>query len=158
MQEIWKDIEGYTGLYQVSNYGNVKSLSKFVFVSNPKFTGYRHTKEKILKPGKNGLGYQLVVLRKDNKNYQMYVHRLVAQAFIPNPDNLPEVNHKDENKCNNSVDNLEWCTHIYNSNHGTVNLRRRNKHLGFRHSEKTKKHISEIKKEWWKNHKIVKIH
>lgn len=155
--EEWKDIKWYEGLYQVSNLGRVKSLPKDVFVSNPTFTGYRHTKEKILKPSKNGAGYQVVILCNNNKKYQVYVHRLVAQAFIPNPNNLPEVNHKDENPLNNIVDNLEWCTHKYNGNYGTVNMRKRNKQLGFKHSEKTKQHISEIKKEWWKTHRIVSI-
>lgn len=155
--EEWKNIDGYEGLYQISNLGRIKSLSRCVFVSNPKFTGYRHTKEKILKSGKGKNGYFSVILRKDNTNHQKYVHRLVAQAFIPNPDNLPEVNHKDENSENNHVDNLEWCNHRYNSNFGTVNSRKGNCLNNFKHSEKTKRHISEIKKEWWKTHKIVSV-
>lgn len=74
---------------------------------------------KILKPADNGTGYKIVILRKGNKSYARTVHRLVAEAFIENPDNLPEVNHKDENKANNSAENLEWCSHRYNNKYGT---------------------------------------
>ena len=108
MSEIWKDIQGYEGLYQVSNLGRVKSLN------------YNKTsKSKILSPGKNKTRYLSVCLFKNKKGKVFYVHRLVAQAFIDNPNNYPEVNHKDENPSNNHVNNLEWCTHKYNSNYGT---------------------------------------
>ena len=106
--EKWRPIEGYEGLYEVSNYGDVKSMD------------YNHTgKEKILRTQINR-GYVQVALTTNNKQKRFYVHRLVAQAFIPNPDNLPQVNHKDEVKTNNSVDNLEWCTVKYNNNYGTA--------------------------------------
>ena len=102
-EEIWKDIEGFEGYYQVSNMGRVKSLN------------YRRTgKEKILKGYDNGYGYLRVMLSKEGKNKQYRINRLVAQAFIENPDNLPEVNHKDKVRTNNCVDNLEWCTTQYN--------------------------------------------
>lgn len=112
MIEIWKDIEGYEGLYQVSNLGNVKSLN------------YRCTNiEKNLKQGLRPKGYPFVRLTK-NKIEKLYsIHRLVANAFIPNPDNLPCVNHKDENPLNNNVENLEWCTQQYNCLYGTRNKR-----------------------------------
>lgn len=109
-EEIWKDIEGYEGYYMVSNLGNVKSL-------NYKGTG----KEGILKPKKDRYGYLQVGLSKDNEKKFYTVHRLVAQAFLDNSDNLPEVNHKDENKQNNHADNLEFCTSKYNANYGTRN-------------------------------------
>lgn len=112
MEEIWKDIEGYEGLYQVSNLGRVKSL-------NYKRSG----KEGILTPTPIYGGYMHINLYKNGKPKPYLIHRLVAQSFIPNPNNLPEVNHKDENKENNSVDNLEWCTSKYNANHGTRNKR-----------------------------------
>ena len=112
MIEIWKDIKGYEGLYQVSNFGNVMSLNY-----------YRSGKPKLLKPGKTKNGYLLVTLYKNRKRKSYKVHRLVAEHFIPNPDNLPEINHKDENKQNNSVDNLEYCTHEDNINYGTRNER-----------------------------------
>ena len=102
-KEIWKDIEGFEGLYQVSNMGNVKSLN------------YNHTgKERIMKPQKSSNGYLQVKLWKDGKAKRYLVHRLVANAFLDNSDNLPEVNHKDENKENNHVDNLEFCSRSYN--------------------------------------------
>lgn len=103
--EEWKDIEGYEGLYQVSNYGRVKSL----------WFG----REKILKGGKNARGYLVVGLWKDGKRVMKKVHRLVAEAFLENPQNLLEVNHKDEDKTNNSVSNLEFCDRKYNNNYGT---------------------------------------
>lgn len=108
MQEIWKDIKGYEGLYQVSNLGRIKSLN---------FRG--NNKEGLLKPCKNSDGYLNVRLYKDGNGKTLKVHRFVAEAFLSNPDNLPQVNHKDEDKTNNCVDNLEWCDIKYNCNYGT---------------------------------------
>jgi hypothetical protein len=105
--EIWKTISDYPN-YMVSSLGRVKSL-------NYKRTG----KEEILKPCVDSIGYCNVGLCKDNKQKKIYIHRLVAQAFIPNPDNLSQVNHKDENKQNNCVDNLEFCDATYNNTYGT---------------------------------------
>lgn len=102
MEEVWRDIKGYEGAYQVSNFGNVRSLN------------FMRRKEVRELAKKNMRGYPYVILYKDTKIQRKRIHRLVAEAFIPNPDNLPEVNHKDENKANNRVDNLEWCTHKYN--------------------------------------------
>ena len=117
--EEWKSIPGYEGLYEVSSYGRVKSLEKYRYNNGRK----QLLKEKILKPH-NTKGYFMICLYK-NKTYKSYqIHRLVAQVFIPNPDNLPEVNHKDENPGNNNVENLEWCTHQYNSNYNDVQKRR----------------------------------
>lgn len=107
--EEWKDIEGYEGLYQISNQGRVKSL--------------KFGREKIRKSIKQKSGYFLVQLHDNGKREHKLVHRLVAQAFIPNPQKLPEVNHKDEDKSNNSVENLEWCDRKYNANYGTVTIR-----------------------------------
>lgn len=106
--EIWKDIKGYEGLYQVSNLGRVKSLK----VSKIK-------SERIRKSYQQSSGYISIVLCKNGKAVNHKVHRLVASAFIDNPNNLPEINHKDENKANNKVDNLEWCDSSYNKNYGT---------------------------------------
>ena len=108
--EKWKDVRDYEGLYQVSTYGRVKSLA--------------NDKEKILKPVKNTRGYVQVNLYKDEKMKHMLIHRLVAIAFIPNTKNYEQINHKDENKINNHVDNLEWCDAKYNCNYGT-GIRRR---------------------------------
>ncbi|MCR5524688.1 MAG: HNH endonuclease [Lactobacillus sp.] len=99
-KEIWKDIQGYEGLYQISDFGRVKSLYK---------------QSMILKPQINNRGYYFVMLYKNGKYHHALVHRLVATAFIPNKDNLTQVNHKDEDKSNNSVSNLEWCTNLYNN-------------------------------------------
>ena len=110
--EQWKDIEGYEGLYQVSNLGNVRSL---------KFSG--GNKVKLLKQNTTKEGYKRVGLCKNGKRKDYRIHRLVAMTFIPNPDNLPIINHKDEDKTNNNVKNLEWCTYEYNNNYGTRNER-----------------------------------
>ena len=117
MNEIWKDVKGYEGLYQVSNLGNVKSLKRVV---PHKMTGSRTIPEKILKLISDGSGYLYVSLSKDGKKKNPKVHRLVAESFIPNPDNLPQVNHIDEDKSNNRVDNLEWVTSLDNLNHSNV--------------------------------------
>ena len=132
MDEVWKDIEGYEGLYQVSNTGQVRSLN------------YLHTGEvKPLKQGTDGNGYKRVSLYKDGKSKTCRVHRLVAMAFILNPNNYKEVNHKDENPSNNNVNNLEWCTNEYNVNYGTRTKRASESLKGKPHSEETKKKISE---------------
>lgn len=113
--EIWKDIQGYEGLYKVSSYGRVYAYSK------PKYNGvtYYNHEGRFLKIADNGVGYKFVnLLGKDGKYKKFYVHRLVASAFIPNPNNLPQVNHKDERPENNNVENLEWCTQKYNNNYG----------------------------------------
>lgn len=115
MKEIWKDIKDYEGYYQVSNLGNVRSIGRMIDRRNSQ--NY-FLSSKLLKQFDNGCGYKTVCISKSSKPKKMYVHRLVAEAFLINPDNLPEVNHKDENKANNSVDNLEWCTPKYNKNYG----------------------------------------
>ena len=109
MNEEWRDIEGYEGLYQVSNLGRVRSLN---------CRGHKGCIG-ILTPRLDGKGYEMVALYKEGKARNTKVHRLVAQAFIPNPNNYPQVNHKDENKINNNVSNLEWCTVLYNNCYGT---------------------------------------
>ena len=144
MQEIWKDIEGYEGLYQVSNKGRVKSLSRLVVrVGKPNYI----TKEKILKCSElKGTGYPVVSLGSNNNFKSMLVHRLVAQAFIPNPDNLPCVNHKDETRNNNDVRNLEWCTQKYNCNYGTARQRNSLHNKGKKLSQETKDKMSASRK------------
>lgn len=112
--EIWKDIPGYAGLYQVSNSGRVKSFKN----------QYGHG-VRILNGEKTKSGYIQVSLNK--KRYK--IHRLVALAFIPNPDGLPQINHKNEIKTDNRAENLEWCTGKYNVNYGTA-IERRSKKRG----------------------------
>ena len=108
MKEIWRDIKGYEGIYQVSNYGRVKKL-----------VCKGSTKEKIRKTSKDKYGYDQIVLSKNSKSTTYKIHRLVAIIFIENPNNYPCINHKDENKTNNYVENLEWCTVSYNNSYGS---------------------------------------
>lgn len=115
MEEIWKDIKGFEGCYQVSNFGRVKSFHRWKRASCPK--------EYILKNSLANNGYCQVTLYNGDKRQKHLVHRLVADAFIPNPDNLPHINHKDENPENNHADNLEWCTPLYNNCYGTAKFR-----------------------------------
>lgn len=123
MLEVWKDIAGYEGLYQVSNLGNVRSIKRL---------------EKVLKPQARKHGYLSVCLYGRGGNHrnfrQFSVHRLVAEAFIPNPRGATEVNHIDENKQNNAVDNLEWVTHQENCSTDSMVRRhkeRQNKHPNY---------------------------
>lgn len=130
MDEIWKTVIINGVLhndYMVSNKGRIKSLKR--------------GKEKFMKLG-NSHGYLNVML--DGKTY--LVHRLVAEAFIPNPENLPQVNHKDENKGHNWDSNLEWCTASYNSNYGNHGKNISESKIGYSHTEESKKRISESKK------------
>ena len=117
--EIWKNIPNFDGIYQVSNLGRIRSVDKYIEVeSNNQFVNYTIVKKiegRILKQNKMPCGYLKVNLRKDRKEVTKRVHRLVAEAFIPNPKNLPQVNHKDCNRLNNNVDNLEWVTAKENS-------------------------------------------
>lgn len=127
-QEIWKDIEGYEGRYQVSNKGRVKSLPK---TTQSVFNGVictREYPERILTPidtkSDTSKGYVRVHIGSGHgKRVLKLIHRLVASAFIPNPNNFRVVNHKDEDKTNNNVNNLEWCTHEYNCAYGTARYR-----------------------------------
>lgn len=106
MEEIWRDIEGYEGKYQVSNLGRVKSLD------------YKRTGNEKILVHKNGI-YRRIRLTQNGKQKDFYIHRLVAQAFIPNPNNYIEINHIDEDKQNNKADNLEWCSRRYNLSYGS---------------------------------------
>ena len=119
-KEIWRDIEGYEGLYQVSDQGRVKSLER-TFID--KIGRERYVKECILKPVIDQYGYLLVSLYAGGKQKVHKVHRLVCQAFHDNQENKPCVNHIDENKTNNAASNLEWCTYEENNKHGTRNER-----------------------------------
>lgn len=117
MLEIWKDIKNYEGLYQISNFGRIKSLAK----KRINGTNFYIQKEKIMKPQLKNKRYLGIALVK-NKIYKNFlVHRLVAEAFIDNPYALPQVNHIDCNKLNNNINNLEWCTQEQNLNHALRN-------------------------------------
>ena len=123
MEEIWKSVVGYEGLYEVSNKGNVRGVKR------NKLSCLKHQNGSVIikpKPKKPTITnkYYSVVLSKNGKTKNIRVHRLVAQAFLENPNNLPQINHKDENKLNNCVENLEWCSCKYNQNYGSRNTKR----------------------------------
>ena len=118
MKEVWKDVVGYEGIYEVSNIGNVRSLDRCV---SGKLNSKHFVKGKVFKLQKSHKGYKTVILHKHGKASQKQVHRLVAEAFISNPFNLPQVNHKDTNKENNCVNNLEWITNYDNMQHAMRN-------------------------------------
>lgn len=117
MEEIWKDLTEFEGLYQVSNTGFIKSMPR------------QGSRGGIMKGYIDKKGYIVITLRKDGHQWSKKLHRLIAQEFLPNPKNLSEINHKDENKLNNHIDNLEWCTTQYNNNYGT-RTERASKHCG----------------------------
>ena len=111
--EIWKDIAGFDGVYQISNLGRVKSLDRVINIEYKDRIGTRRIKGRLRKPTKDKDGYLVIGLGKGNYK----IHRLVALAFIHNTNNYPQINHKDGNKSNNTVTNLEWCSNAENQNH-----------------------------------------
>lgn len=113
--EIWKDISGYEGMYQISNLGKVRSVDRVVHGRNDYFQ--KGIELKIF----SNWNYDFVVVSRNGKSKRLYLHRLVAEHFVENPNNYNVVNHKDENKRNNKADNLEWCTSKYNANYGKRN-------------------------------------
>ena len=122
-EQQWKPVVGYEGYYEVSNDGVIKSLSRTITVIDGDRTYQKQIHSKVLNQSNHSAGYKVVRLVKDGKDTLWYVHRLVAEAFIPNPKNYKCVNHKDEDKKNNTVYNLEWCDHAYNNNYGTARER-----------------------------------
>ena len=147
-EEIWKPIEGYEGLYEVSSYGRVRSLDRYDSRNH-------FRKGKLLKNKDNGNGYLLCILSKNGIVKNKYIHRLVAEAFIERPDGLYEVNHKDEDKTNNSVDNLEWCDRKYNITYGTARIRSINTKIknGYVNEENVGLSKEDYYKKWLENNK-----
>ena len=149
MEEVWNDIEGYENRYQISNLGNVKSLQ---------YRGHKGV-EKNLVPKVNNSGRLWVELIKNGKTKQFLIHRLVGMAFIPNPDNLPMINHKDCNPANNIVENLEWCNYQYNNTYNGRHLKaaitNRNNHLSDVIYQFT--FDGKFVKEWESMHEIARV-
>lgn len=116
--EEWRAVRDFEGLYEVSSLGRVRSVDRWKKYKGSD-TKQARVNGRILCQDKTAAGYYLVTLCRDGVHYHCSVHRLVAEAFVPNPDNLPQVNHKDECKTNNTPSNLEWCDRIYNTNYGT---------------------------------------
>ena len=145
MKEVWKTISGYESSYQVSNLGRVKSLKRKVSITRHGKTHNKSIPELVMKPqiNKRGKGYLKINLKRPNR--VLSVHRLVAIAFIPNPDNKPYINHIDGNPKNNLVNNLEWCTAKENAIHASENglLPRGESHAN---SKLTEKQVLEIRK------------
>lgn len=120
MEEVWKPISGYENYYEVSSLGRIRSVDRYTKFVREGLLVNRKTNGYLLSQTLDGKGnYLQVNLSKNGKSKSELVHRIVAKAFIENPNNLPEVNHKDENKTNNAVSNLEWCDHYYNNHYGT---------------------------------------
>ena len=121
MAEKWKPIDGFEGYYEVSDQGRIKSLERTLVMKNGVL---RPVHERIMRPQPQKTGYLNVTLSHCDKGpKRLLIHRIVAEAFVPNPHGLPEVNHKDEDKANNCASNLEWCDRRYNNTYGTAKLR-----------------------------------
>ena len=148
-EEVWKDIQGYEGYYQISNMGRVKSVKRIVW--NNSRGCYVTVPERIMKGRKDKDGYLLAHLSKDGKAKNYKIHRLVAVAFIGNPNNLPVINHKNEIKSDNRVSNLEWCSYSYNNSYND-----KGKKIGKKAAKKLGKPIFSIDREtglimWWES-------
>ncbi len=164
MNEEWKIIEipEFQGNYEVSTLGRIRTIPH---LCRDRFGRERWIGGHIKATRINPKGYKMINVRYENKHYTFRVHRIVAETFLPNPDNLPEINHKDEDKTNNSVNNLEWCTHQYNSAYGTrgkrIGLKNSVAQKGKKLSEETKRKISESAQgrkhteEWKAKHSAV---
>lgn len=147
MEEIWKDIQGYEGIYQISNLGRVKSLSRIIFRGR----GKHITKDVIIKIYVNNTGYYGVNLNVNKTHKSFLLHRLIAKAFIPNPNNYPCINHIDGNPLNYSISNLEWCTYSQNTTHAYKINRMSQTGLHNNNVKLTEKDVLSIRNEYVQN-------
>lgn len=146
---IRKPVIGYEGYYEVDNCGRVYALNRVIHVEDHGRSYDKHLVGGILKQHMHSNGYKIVPLTKDGKTKNVFVHRIVAMAFLANPDKLPCINHKDEDKTNNFVENLEWCTYQYNNAYGSKPKKHSKWMSGRKLSDEHKQHISDGHKRHW---------
>ena len=142
VEVVRKAVKGYEGYYEVDQFGRVYSVDRVISVNDNGRQYDKPLKAKQMKQTMHSKGYKTVSLTKDGKTKGMFVHRIVAEAFIPNENNLPMVNHKDEDKTNNFVENLEWCTASYNRTYGNAAEKQAKKLRGKKHTKEHKAKIS----------------
>ena len=148
VEVVRKPVSGYEGYYEVDQFGRVFSLGRVVTVKDGDRIYEKPIAGRQMKQTMHDKGYKTVSLTKDGKTKTLFVHRLVADAFIENPNNLPMVNHKDEDKTNNFAENLEWCTNEYNLSYGTARHRQAKKLRGRPHTEEHKAKIASSMKKY----------
>jgi hypothetical protein len=141
-KKVWEDIEGFVGYYQISNHAEIRSLDRWV-ATKPSSNNKRFIKGQVMKSCINN--YRVIRLSKDGISKHFLLHRLLALAFIPNPNNYPCVNHIDGNKLNNDLNNLEWCTYSYNSTHSYIIGKQNKKGENHHFAKLTEKDVREIR-------------
>ena len=146
---IRRPVKGYEGYYEVDNCGRVYALDRVIHVEDHGRSYDKPLSGGIIKQHMHSKGYKIVPLTRDGKTKNVFVHRIVATAFLPNPDNLPCINHKDEDKTNNFAENLEWCTYQYNNAYGSKPKKHSKWMRGRKLSDEHKQHISEGHKRYW---------
>lgn len=144
-----RPVKGYEGYYEVDNCGRVYALDRVIHVEDHGRSYDKPLSGGIIKQHMHSKGYKIVPLTRDGKTKNVFVHRIVATAFLPNPDNLPCINHKDEDKTNNFAENLEWCTYQYNNAYGSKPKKHSKWMRGRKLSDEHKQHISEGHKRYW---------
>ena len=155
LEKVIRPVKGYEGYYEVDNTGRVFGVDRVISVRNGETEYNAHIRGKELSQHKHTNGYMMVNLTKDGKCKSVRVHRLVAEAFLPNENNLPVVNHKDENRTNNRVENLEWCTQRYNFMYNGANKRAGDTKRGRTLTEEHKEKISKSVKDYFGTHESV---
>lgn len=150
---IRKPIRGWEGYYEVDNIGNIYSLDRVITVRDGERVYQKHIKGKTTKGSLRSNGYRSAYLSKGDIGCTVYVHRIVAEAFVPNPNGYSIVNHINENKSDNRAENLEWCTQQYNLTYGGARDRWKARVLGRVQGEEEKAHRREVLKEYYKTHK-----